>query len=324
MLIFSIDFVHVLPFFSKVNAHKVGKSSNSFLGYACSPNIKMHEFEWKNTREGFITEEQFTFTFHLNRHIRHFQILNFLQFSRIGDSTSQPVNNSMDSTTNVDKQVTSREFDSTHQSMSSSEKRSMPYSTLIKDTEKYEKSQLHFLENPKTMYSQDFDREGFSIGVLQSVSSTDVSLRNVSSMYISRSRPPAFGNFSLGQPPTYDSEEASRISFLCKRILSPGLENLSVLVLYQVLLDKAMLQSIGHLKLELLHLVSCWWDLGYIHYDPPKTLFKRLHITQYNTAAITGEWLLSENLEELIVNSHHPFYKPFYLYATNCDKLKHV
>ena len=256
------------------------------------------------------------------------------------NSTSQSSNDFVNSY-QVDKEVTYQGFDFTCQPKSLPEKHSVPYLKLIKDTKKYKKDQLYFLENPKPLYNPGFYYEGLSIfdtkylrfededlsiGVFQSVSSMDASPKKVFSMYVARSRHVRI-EYLDSHRRKYDPEEASRISYFCRKILSLGLKNLKVLVLHQILIDQDILRSIGCLKLEQLSLISCWWDLGSYSHDPPKALFKRLHIIQYEEAFIAQGSLLHENLEELVINSHAPSSNPFNyctLHASKCGKLKHV
>ena len=252
----------------------------------------------------------------------------------------------LESGANVDGQVAGQEFDFTCQPKSLPKEHSIPYLKLIGDTKKYKKDPLYFLENPKLLYNSHFycgsrhsslwsptalEYDGFSIGAFKSASLTDVSLDEFFSMYISRSKPlePKFQGYL---PPTYDPEEVSRISCFCRGALSLGLTGLKVLVLHQIFLDDNILDTISCLKLELLHLISCWWQWAgfeFMYRDGRWTtrqcnFFKRLHITLSDNPFYTNGSLLHDELEEFIINSHSNLSRPLCLDASECYKLKHM
>jgi hypothetical protein len=318
-----------------------------------------------------------TFSFRPNRRADNFPTINLLEFSRMGNSASQPIK--CMELIKVDKQAANRKIsrpleigsaisnifdwlseefftdilsytcmcsgeacwgsDFTHQSMPLPEGYPAQFLRPSRDIKNYNKNQLYFLKNPRVMYNPvfyyeglsiddaprlNFRDEGLSIGVFQSVFQTDACPNNVISMYIARSRPLKTKHLDVHHR-TYDSEEKSRISYFCRQVFSLNLVNLRILVLYQILLDDSVLQKIGCLKLELLHLISCWWDLKRVGYDAPlKASFKRLHITQYDNAFVTYGWLLHKKLEELVINSHVPSPEPFFLWATECNRLERM
>jgi hypothetical protein len=258
-------------------------------------------------------------------------------------STSQQIE--IISPVTVETLFSSPACDVIRQPMDLPEEHSTLLSSLIEEIKKYKKGQPYFLENPKSMYDPSIypDRlsavvdtsrkrllkEGLSIGVAQPFLAEDASPNYVSLMFISRSRHLALKEcIQATYSQIYDSKEASNISFFCRRFLSLKLPELKILVIHRILIDDSLLHGIARSDFELLHLISCWWDLrgpdasGIPRKNPS---FKRLHLTYYESAFMADGRLLHSELEELIVNSYVPPRKgQLWLDLRDCHKLKHM
>jgi hypothetical protein len=226
--------------------------------------------------------------------------------------------------TNIEDQVTGLEFDFSCKPISLSKEYPVQFSRLVEDTGKYTKDRLHFLKNPEVLCDSTFCRDDLSIGIFQSASLGRYFSRQVFSMYIAGSK---HIRFECIEPSyrDYYQKEASRISRFSMFIHPSGLTNLRILIFHQILLNDELFQNIAPLDLELLHLVSCGWDLKAIDPNVPLAAsFRRLHITQYDDAIVTNGRLLHSELEELIVNSHATRPRLLFLDAKKCEVLKHV